>query len=216
MAKLCFQYGAMGCGKTAALLQVAHNYTEYGFKTLVIKSSKDTKGDDEIVSRIGISRKVDYLITPDAKITEVLKDEIDGLYSILVDEAQFLTPEQVDELFLLSKVYNVSIVCYGIKSDFKTQGFKGSDRLFAVADELNELYTVCSCGEPAHFNARKINDEFVIEGEQVVIDDPDNQEDNKNKPKYVSLCGDCYVEKVLGYKKDIKYPKMLLKNVKND
>ena len=210
MAKLCFQYGAMGCGKTAALLQVAHNYTEYGFKTLVIKPSKDTKGDDEVVSRLGVSRKVDYLIKPEDKIIDVLKDEMEDLYSILVDEAQFLSPEQVDELFWLSKINNISIACYGIKSDFKTQGFAGSDRLFAVADELNELYKICPCGEPAHFNARKINGKFVIEGEQVVIDDPENK-GKKNKPEYVSLCGDCYFEKVLGYKKDIKKPKMIIK-----
>lgn len=205
MAKLYFRYGAMNCGKTASLLQVAYNYKERDRKIILIKPKCDLKGGNKVVSRIGISRDVDYLINDDEKIIEVLANNLEGVDCILADEAQFFKSTQIDELFILSKIYDIPVVCYGLKSDFKSKSFPGSQRLFELADELTELETICRCGKKARFNARIVNGEFVSEGAQVAIDGIDDI-------SYEALCGKCYLEKVLKYEKDIKSPKMLKKN----
>lgn len=209
MAKLCFNFGAMSCGKSAALLQVAHNYNKRGYKIIVIKPTCDKKGDDSVVSRIGISRKVDYLIPSDVSLIQCIEKDLEDLKCIIADEAQFFEPSQIEEMFVLSKIYDIPVMCYGLKTDFQAKLFPGSERLLALADELEELSTICPCGKKARFNARIVNGKFVSEGEQVAIDGFDDI-------SYESLCGDCYLEKVLGYNKDIKRPKMLIKNVKND
>lgn len=209
MAKLCFEYGAMSCGKSTLLLQVAHNYSKKGYKIVLIKPLCDKKGDNKVVSRIGFSREVDYLIGENDEILNVIGKDIKNLKCILADEAQFFTTKQIEELFIISKKHDIPVICYGLKTDFKTDVFPASARLFALADELEELSTICSCGKKARFNARVVNGKFVSEGEQVAIDGFDNI-------SYESLCGDCYLEKVLGYNNDIKMPKILTKNVKND
>ena len=191
MSKLYFRYGAMNCGKTTLLLQVANNYEERGMKVVIIKPFVDMKGNDTIVSRIGLSRKVDYLIKDDDNIKSYLKSCYDNKAScVLVDEAQFLNKEHVDELFLFTKKYNIPVICYGLRSDFKTEGFPGSLRLFEIADVIEELYTICRCGKRAKFNGRIVNGEFVSTGSQVAIDGVD-------EVQYESLCGKCYLEKVL-------------------
>jgi thymidine kinase len=190
MAKLHFRYGAMNCGKTTSLLQVAYNYEERKMKVIIIKSMIDTKGDNNIVSRIGLERKVDLLLAKDDSVIEKLDNKLNDVACILVDEAQFLDPVQVTELWKITKVYDIPVICYGLRSDFKTNGFPGSMRLMELADELDELITICRCGKRAKFNARKVNGEFVSEGEQVVID-------NTNNVTYESLCGNCYLEYVL-------------------
>ena len=190
MAKMYFKYGAMNCGKTTALLQVAHNYEEQGMKILVIKSEIDKKGNDNIVSRIGIQRKVDLLVPPNERITN--KINLDEVNCIFVDEAQFMTEEQIKELWIISKLKDITIICYGLKTDFKGKLFEGSKALLELADELNELSTMCKCGDTARFNARIVNGEFVNEGNVVAIDGID--------ATYEPLCGKCYIKKVLKLK----------------
>ena len=195
MSKLYFRYGAMNCGKTSALLQVAHNYEERDMKVLILKPGIDTKGGNKLVTRIGLKRKVDHIIKKDENLNKYLNKIGDDIACILVDEAQFLNRDQVDELFMFSKLKDIPVICYGLRSDFKTIAFPGSLRLFEVADNLEELYTICRCGKKAKFNGRKVNGEFTSSGSQVAID-------GENEVEYESLCGKCYLEKVLGIKKE--------------
>ena len=195
MSKLYYRYGAMNSGKTTLLLQVAHNYEERGMKVLILKPKIDTKGDNKIVTRIGLKRKVDHLIDQDDNLTEYLNTIPSDIACVLVDEAQFLTRDQVDELFMFTKLKDISVICYGLRSDFKTISFPGSLRLFELADVMEELYTICRCGKRAKFNARIVNGEFTSSGEQVAID-------GENRVEYESLCGKCYLEKVLHITKD--------------
>lgn len=195
MSKLYFRYGAMNCGKTTALLQVAHNYEERNMKVLILKPSIDTKGENKIVTRIGLKRKVDHLIKKDENLNNYLKKVHKDIACILVDEAQFLTRDQVDELFMFSKFKDIPVICYGLRTDFKSISFNGSLRLFELADVLEELYTICRCGKRAKFNGRIVNGKFTSSGSQVAID-------GENEITYESLCGKCYLEKVLGIKKE--------------
>ena len=187
MSKLYFRYGAMNSGKTTALLQVAHNYEEKGMRVLLMKPAIDTKGDNLIVSRLGISRPVDILLTKEDTIIKYLPDTDIPLGAIIVDEAQFLTPEQVNELYFITKALNIPILCYGLRCDFQMKGFPGSTRLLEIADSLEELKTICSCGKKATQNLRLVNNKPVFEGEQISID-------NQNEIKYDNVCGDCYLK----------------------
>ncbi len=191
MSKLYFRYGAMNSGKTTLLLQSAHNYEERGMKVIVLKPEIDTKGNDKIVTRIGLKRKVDHIIKKDEKLANYLSKLDDDVYCIFVDEAQFLNRDQVDELFMFTKLKDKPVICYGLKNDFKTISFPGSIRLFELADDMEELYTICRCGQRAKLNARIVNGKFTSSGEQVAID-------GENEIGYESLCGKCYLEKVLG------------------
>jgi len=191
MSKLYFRYGAMNCGKSTALMQVAHNYEENGKKVFVVKSSIDTKADDRLSSRIGIERKVDLLIEPEDSF-EKYYDFLSHIDCILVDEAQFLTPKQVEELWFFSKMCDVPVICYGLKTNFQSFLFPGSKRLLELADQLDELVTICSCGKKAKFNARLVNGSFAYEGDSVVIDGAN--EDTEYKP----MCGKCYSKKMKG------------------
>ena len=119
MSKLYFRYGAMNSGKTTLLLQVAHNYEERDMKVIILKPGIDTKGSDNIVTRIGLKRKVDHLIASDEKLSNYLNTIDPDIACILVDEAQFLTRDQVDELFMYAKLKNKPVICYGLRSDFK-------------------------------------------------------------------------------------------------
>lgn len=191
MSKLYFRYGAMNSGKTTLLLQVAHNYEERGMKVVILKPAVDTKGNDQIVTRIGLTRTVDHMIAKDEKLSKYLNTLEDDIVCILVDEAQFLNRDQVDELFMYAKLKNKPVICYGLRSDFKSMAFPGSLRLFEVADVMEELITICRCGKRAKFNGRIVNGEFTSRGEQVAID-------GENEIEYESLCGKCYLNKVLG------------------
>ena len=187
MAKMYFRYGAMNCGKTTALLQVAHNYEEQGMKVLVIKSKIDKKGNDTVVSRIGISRKVDLLLDPKESINTKIK--LNNIDCILVDEVQFMTKDQIKELWIIAKLKDIPVICYGLKTNFQGELFEGSKAVIELADELEELVTICKCGKKARFNARIINGKYVSKGDVVAIDGID--------AKYEPLCGKCYIEKVL-------------------
>lgn len=191
MSKLYFRYGAMNSGKTTLLLQVAHNYEERGMKVVILKPGIDTKGDNKIVTRIGLTREVDHVVKSDEKIINYLNSLPEDVVCILIDEAQFLTRDQVDELFMFTKLKNKPVICYGLRSDFKTMTFPGSLRLFEVCDSLEELITICRCGKRAKFNGRIVDGKFTSSGDQVAID-------GENHVEYESLCGKCYLEKVLG------------------
>lgn len=194
MAKLHFKYGAMNSGKTTMLLQAAHNYEEQGKKVIVIKSNIDKKGNDTIINRIGLKRKVDELIGIDEKIIDKIRKYLDNLDCILVDEAQFLSRNQIDELFYITKIYDIPVIAYGLKTNFKSVVFTGSSRLVEVADSLEEIPTICKCGKKARFNVRTLNGEYLKEGNDILID-------GTTEIKYESLCGKCYVTKVLGITK---------------
>ena len=188
MSKLYFRYGAMNSGKSTNLMQVAYNYEERGMKVLLIKPSTDKKGGDKLVSRLGVERKVDLLINDDQNIYNKVKKWQDEKYKIdciLVDEVQFFKAYQIDQLFEIAVCLDIPVICYGLRTDFKMQGFEGSTRLLLLAHSIEELKTICKCGKKAILNGRKINGKFVFEGEQVAIDNIDNVE-------YESLCGHCY------------------------
>lgn len=185
MAKLYFRYGAMNSGKTTVLLQTAYNYEERGMHVVVIKPSIDTKGDSKIVSRLGVDREVDILLpTTDTVISHMKPEKPDA---IIVDEAQFLTPEQVDELYYITKMYEIPVLCYGLRCDFQMKGFPGATRLLEIADDITELKTICRCGKKATQNIRLINNQPIFEGAQVAIDGTD-------EVQYESVCGTCYLK----------------------
>lgn len=188
MSKLYFRYGAMNSGKSTHLMQVAHNYEERGMRVILIKPSTDKKGGDKLVSRLGVERKVDILCEKKMDIYEEIKKWQEVKFKIdciLVDEVQFMTKEQVEQLFKIAVVLDIPVICYGLRTDFMMEGFEGSTRLLLLAHSIEEMKTICKCGRKAILNGRKINDEFVFEGEQVAIDNIDNVQ-------YESLCGHCY------------------------
>lgn len=187
VAKLYFRYGAMNSGKSTALLQAAHNYEERDQQVLLAKPDIDTKGDAQIVSRLGVTRAVDFRIGRDddvlARFLEVRGHR--PISCLLVDEAQFLSRQQVDDLLRIAVVENTPVLAYGIRTDFQTVAFPGSARLLEIAHSLEELKTICRCGRKALFNARRINDVYVFDGDQVAIDG--------EKVTYESLCASCYL-----------------------
>lgn len=188
MAKLFFRYGAMNSGKSTALMQVAYNYEERGMRVLIIKPAVDTKGDDHVVSRLGVSRKVDICVTPGLDVFEAIQQNIavsGALACVLVDESQFLEREQVDQLMRVTVYLDVPVITYGLRTDFNMNGFEGSIRLLEIAHNVEEMKTICSCGRKALFNGRKVGGRFVFEGEQVAID-------MQNDVEYQSLCASCY------------------------
>ena len=197
MSKLYFRYGAMNCGKSSALMQVAHNYEENNKFVSVIKSKVDTKANDKLSSRIGLERQVDILIEKDESFTEYFDYWNNNVHCILVDEAQFLTSSQVEELWYVSKMYDIPVICYGLRTDFKSNLFEGSKRLLELADEIEELITICSCGKRAKFNTRVVNGEYTLDGNVVEIDG------NDKSIEYKPMCGKCYLQKV----KKLKYNK---------
>ncbi|WP_221586329.1 thymidine kinase [Microbacterium sp. G2-8] len=211
MAKLYFRYGAMNSGKSTALLQAAYNYEERGQVVLLAKPEIDTKGADQIESRLGVTRRVDFLIQPGDDVRElfarererVRRTESEGLFDsdrtadvacLLIDEAQFLSRTQVDELFRVAVEGGVPVMAYGIRTDFQTEAFPGSRRLLEVAHTLEELKTICRCGRKAMFNGRKLGGEFVFDGDQVAIDAASAAVRDERFVTYESLCGTCYLE----------------------
>lgn len=191
MGKLYFKYGAMGCGKTTELLQVVYNYEKNGYNVVLLKPKVDKKGDDKVVSRLGASRKVDILIGENDKISDEI--DLDNVDSIVVDESQFLNKEQVKELWLISKLYDVPVITYGLKTNFLGELFSGSKALIEKADEIKELVTICSCSKKAKFNVRIVNGSYVCDGEEISIDGIDSS--------YETMCPKCYIDKVLKIKK---------------
>ena len=184
----------MNSGKSTGLLQAAFNYEERGQRVLLAKPATDTKGDTQIVSRLGVTREVDFVISPDERVRDAFERASERpdaashapIACLLVDEAQFLLPGQVEELLELAVDGGVPVLAYGIRTDFQTKAFPGSARLLELAHSLEELKTICRCGRKAMFNGRKIDDRFVFDGDQVAIDGED--------VTYESLCASCYFE----------------------
>ena len=210
MAKLYFRYGAMNSGKSTALLQVAYNYEERGQHVLLAKPEIDTKGASQIESRLGVTREVDFLIPAGGDARALFRDErermlrrsAEGLIPadpvdvacLLVDEAQFLTAEQVDDLFRIAVEDGIPVMAYGIRNDFLTHAFPGSARLLAIAHSLEEMKTICRCGRKAVFNGRVVGGRFVFDGDQVAIDEAAGGGAAPDVVTYESLCGNCYLE----------------------
>lgn len=194
MAKLYFRYGAMNSGKSTALLQAAYNYEERGQTVMLAKPMVDTKGDRTIISRLGVAREVDVIIEPATNVVDLVDREAQRVLAetgspvacVLVDESQFLSPRQVDDLFIVAIRRGIPVLAYGIRTDFQTVAFPGSRRLLEIAHSLEELKTICRCGSKAIFNGRKIDGTFVFDGAQVAIDGVD--------VTYESLCGKCYLD----------------------
>ena len=196
MAKLYFRYGAMNCGKSSLLMQVAHNYNEMGRKIVLIKPKLDTKASNKVSSRIGIEREVDLLVDEKGSFKEYYDSWKESISCILVDEAQFLSESQVEELWYVAKILDIPVICYGLRHDFTSHLFVGSKRLLELADEIEELITICACGKRAKFNARFVDGKFTLDGETVLIDG------TKNNVVYKPMCGKCYINeyKKISYK----------------
>ena len=193
MSKLYFRHGAMNSGKSTALLQAAHNYEERNQHVLLAKPAVDKKGEQSIVSRLGVTRSVDLLLTPDMNLRESfwelaneMAEKDQPIACLLIDESQFLTEEQVDQALELAVIDNIPVLAYGIRTDFQTKSFPGSRRLLEIAHSLEELKTICRCGKKAMFNGRLFDGRFVFDGEQVAIDGVE--------VTYESLCADCYFQ----------------------
>ena len=190
MAKLYFRYGAMNSGKSTGLLQAAFNYEERGQRVLLAKPATDTKGERDVVSRLGMTRSVDFLVGPDESVLEAFEhaaaERDEPVACLLIDEAQFLQRAQIDELLRIAVERGVPVIAYGIRTDFLTHAFPGSARLLELAHSLEELKTICRCARKAMFNGRRIGDGFVFDGDQVAIDG--------EAVTYESLCATCYLQ----------------------
>ncbi|MFA4840691.1 MAG: thymidine kinase [Agrococcus sp.] len=194
MAKLYFRYGAMNSGKSTGLLQAAFNYEERGQRVLLAKPATDTKGERDVVSRLGMTRRVDFVVGHDESVLDAFEaaaaQDQEPVACLLVDEAQFMQPFQVDQLLRIAVERGVPVLAYGIRTDFRTRAFPGSARLLELAHSLEELKTICRCGRKALFNGRKVGERFVFDGDQVAIDG--------EAVTYESLCATCYLEEAGG------------------
>ena len=188
MAKLYFRYGAMGCGKTMQLLQVAFNYEERGQEVCVIKTKTDTKNGNKLLTRIGPERQTDLCFDRDCNLFEIIKKEFSDVDCVLVDEAQFLTPAQVDQLLDVTIELNIPVIAYGLRLNFRQEdkGFEGATRLLQIAHDIEEIKTICECGRKATMNCRFKNGKLVLDGPDILIDN------GKTKIEYRALCPACF------------------------
>lgn len=187
MAKLYFKYGAMGSSKTAQSLITKFNYEEKGMSVWLIKPGTDVRdGEDILKSRIGLSQQA-QIISPEDDIIEAYHKA--GSYDVIIaDEAQFLTPVQIDGLRKLVDDDDIPVLCFGLRTDFLTHFFPGARRLMELADSITEIKTICECGRKATVNARfDENGKIVTEGDQVVLGGND---------RYIALCHKCWVSRI--------------------
>lgn len=198
MAKLIYYYGSMASSKTLRLLSTAYNFEEKGIQIMVLKPSLDTRdGDDIIRSRAGLERKC-VKIDKDVNVYDVVKKyanvlsaQFEVLKWIIIDECQFLTEKQVDELSDVVDYLGINVMCYGLRTDFRSKAFPGSKRLFEIADTIEEVKSTCECGNgKTSINARLDDRGNVItDGEQVLIG---------GNEQYTALCRKCWKEKIKG------------------
>lgn len=181
MAKLIFRYGAMGSSKTANALMVRYNYFEKGKKVKLLKPATENRDGEKIIkSRIGLAEPCEF--------AEDFLESYNGEYydCIIVDEVQFLAPDVIDKLSDLVDTYGITVICYGLRTDFRSELFPGAKRLMELADDIEQIKTICWCGKRAHFNARILNGQMVTEGEQVQLG---------GNESYTSLCRKHYKER---------------------
>ncbi len=191
IGKLYFRYGTMGSAKTALLLTTAYNFEERGMAYMCLKPVIDNREKRNVIrSRIGIERECKW-IYPETDLYETIHDTFEQTLDvpdwILVDEAQFLSKEQVDQLAQVVDDYACNVICYGLRTDFKTHLFEGSRRLFEIADSIDEIKSTCSCGRKTIVNARiDSNGQIITEGEQVEIG---------GNERYIAVCRKCWRNK---------------------
>lgn len=191
IGKLYFRYGTMGSAKTALLLTTAYNFEERGMAYMCFKPVVDTRESKNVIrSRIGIERECRWIYRDTdlyAFIKGIFEDTLDIPGWLLIDEAQFLSAEQVDQLARVVDDFGCNVICYGLRTDFKTHLFEGSRRLFEIADTIDEVKSTCSCGRKTIVNARiDGNGEIITEGEQVEIGGND---------RYMAVCRKCWRNK---------------------
>ena len=194
MAKLYFKYGAMGSSKPAQALITKYNYEENDLKVWLIKPSADTRDGIQILrSRIGLAATVEG-IAPEMDVYEQFRKTRAGECDvIIVDECQFLTEAQIDQLRTIVNDYNIPVMCFGLRTDFQTRLFPGSRRLMEVADTIQEIKTICDCGAKATVNARIDGQGHIVtEGAQVVLGGTDS---------YIAVCHKCYIRGIREHKK---------------
>ena len=193
MAKLYFKYGAMGSSKTAQALITKYNYEENDLKVWLIKPSADTRDGASILrSRIGLEAQVET-IAPDVDVyARFLGSKVRRSDVIIVDECQFMTEKQIDQLRSIVDEHNIPVICFGLRTDFQTKLFPGSRRLMEVADTIQEIKTICDCGAKATVNARVSDGYIVTEGAQVVLGGNDS---------YIAMCHKCYIRGIRDHKK---------------
>ncbi len=193
MSKLYFRYGVMGSSKTAEALMCRFNYIQKGFNVLLLKPSIDNRFEDEkpqVISRIGLSAEcIKFDKNEDLIELFVLQNANKKVDVIIVDECQFCTAKQIEQLRRLA--YDVPVLCYGLLTNFKTELFEGSKRLIEVADSLQEMKTICTCGRKASVNARLIDGKITTSGAEIMIGAEES---------YESMCYLCYRQKILRQK----------------
>ena len=193
MAKLYFKYGAMGSSKTAQALITKYNYEENDLQVWLIKPSADVRDGQQILrSRIGLEAEVE-VIPPSMDVWERFRDTRLGRCDvIIVDECQFLTEQQIDQLRGIVNENNIPVMCFGLRTDFQTRLFPGSRRLMEIADTIQEIKTICDCGAKATVNARIDSQGHIItQGEQVVLGGNDS---------YIAMCHKCYIRGIREHK----------------
>lgn len=193
MAKLYFKYGAMGSSKTAQALITKYNYEENDLNVWLLKPSADDRDGVQVLrSRIGLEASAD-IISPETDIFRRFETEKLGRVDvIIVDECQFFTSEQIDQLREIVDAYNLPVMCFGLRTDFQTKLFPGSRRLMEVADSILEIKTICDCGAKATVNARiDSSGHIVTEGAQVVLGGNDS---------YIAMCHKCYMRGIREYR----------------
>ena len=186
MAKLYFKFGAMGCSKTAQALITKFNYEERGMKVLLVKPSTDNRdGATTVRSRIGLHAEA-ITVPENVDLYDLYKDENSDCNVIIVDECQFLHPDQVDQLSRVVMDFDVPVLCFGLSTDFLTHLFPGSRRLFEIADSIQEIKSVCKCGDKATVNARlDDNGNVVFSGDQLCLG---------GNERYVAMCKKCWLK----------------------
>ena len=193
MAKLYFKYGAMGSSKTAQALITKYNYEENDMSVWLVKPSADTRDGQQLLrSRIGLEAEA-TVIAPGTDIYQLYQQREDGCNVIIVDECQFLTSPQIDQLRAIVNDYNIPVLCFGLRTDFQTKLFPGSLRLMELADRIEEIKTMCDCGNKGTVNARIDGDGYIVtEGAQVQLGGNDS---------YIAMCHRCYIRGIREHKK---------------
>ncbi len=192
MAKLYFKYGTMGSAKTAQALITRYNYMEKGLSVWMIKPAADTRDGLTIIrSRVGLEAPAE-VITPDADILERFGFQT-HVNVVIVDECQFMTATQIDQLRRIVDDYDVPVLCFGLRTDFLSTLFEGSRRLFEVADTISEIKAICDCGAKATTNARIDADGYIVtEGDQLLLGGND---------RYLAMCHKCWIRNIREHRK---------------